>query len=179
MNCNSCVKLVGGELKLLGIKKFSVRLGEAKILDTKSISPEKIRKALQKHGFDLIENHEEQITENIRLAILELVNDSASIEKELRFTDYLEKKFSKPYKYLSKIFSKHKKQSIESFFILAKIEKAKELIQYEELNFSEIAYRLGYTNPQHLSGQFKKMTGCTMSNFRDKRAKKRISMNQL
>lgn len=178
MTCSSCIKLIENELKRLGLKNFSVKLGEAKINNKSNISPEKIRKALQSQGFDLIENHEEQITENIRLAILELVNAPEGIENELKFTSYLEKKMRQPYKYISKIFSKHKKISIEKFLILAKIEKSKELIQYGELTFSEIANNLGYTNTQHLSGQFKKMVGCTMTDFRDKRAKKRISMNK-
>jgi YesN/AraC family two-component response regulator len=179
MTCSSCVKLVEYELKRLRIKNISVKLGEAKIDNSQNISHEKIRNALQKHGFDLVDNHEEQLTEGIRLAILELVNDSEGIGKELRFTDYLETKFKQPYKHLSKIFSKHKKESIENFFIHLKIEKAKELIQYGEINFTDIAYKLGYANPQHLSGQFRKITGYTMSEFKARPSKKRISVNKL
>lgn len=178
MTCSSCVKLVEGELKRLGAKKFSVKLGEAKITSPKNISSDKIRVALQGHGFELIENYEEIITESIRLAILELVNTPGTLEKE-HYANYIEKKLDRPYKYLSKIFSKHKRENIENFFILIKIEKAKELIQYGECNFSEIAYRLGYTNPQHLSGQFRKVVGCTMSEFKENPAKGRISMNKL
>lgn len=175
MTCSSCVKLVEDELKRLHIKKFSVRLGEAKIINSKNISADKIRKALQKHGFDLVDNLQDQIAESIRLAILDLVNDSEGIEKELHFTDYLETKFKQPYKQLSKIFSKQKKESIETFFIHLKIEKAKEFIQYGELNFTEIAYKLGYNNPQHLSNQFRKIMGCTMSDFK-KRPSKFLSL---
>lgn len=101
------------------------------------------------------------------------------MDKELRFTDYLETKLKQPYKHMSKIFSKHKKESIETFFIHLKIEKTKELIQYGEMNFSEIAYKLGYTNPQHLSGQFKKIVSCTLTEFKDNPAKNRISMNKI
>ncbi len=178
MTCNSCVELVTNELKALGIKKASVKLGEVKIND-KKVNEILIRKALQKHGFDIVNNYEEEMVENIRLSILELVNGTVGIEKELKFTLYIEKRLERTYKYLSKTFSKHRKVSIEKFFILAKIEKAKELIQYGELTFSEIADNLGYTNTQHLSAQFKKMVGCTMTDFRDKRTKKRISMNKL
>lgn len=179
MTCNSCVELVENELKALGIKKASVKLGEVKIIDSKTINKNLFRSALQKHGFDLVNNQGEELAEKIRLAILELVNAQVGIESELKFTSYLEKKIRQPYKYLSKTFSKHKKISIEKYLILAKIEKAKELIQYGELTFTEIAENLGYTNTQHLSGQFKKMAGCTMTDFRDKRTKKRISMNKL
>lgn len=179
MTCNSCVELVENELRALGIKKASVKLGEVKIVENKKVNEISIRKVLQKHGFDIVNNYEEEIVENIRLSILELVNGTVGIEKELKFTLYLEKRLERTYKYLSKIFSKHRKVSIEKYLILAKIEKAKELIQYGELTFTEIADNLGYTNTQHLSGQFKKMAGCTMTDFRDKRTKKRISMNKL
>lgn len=148
-------------------------------MTVKKINENLFRSALQKHGFDLVNNQEEELVEEIRLAILELVNSPKGIGSEFKFTSYLEEQIGRPYKYLSKIFSKNKKMSIEKYLILVKMEKAKELIQYRELTFSEIAFNLGYTNTQHLSGQFKKLVGCTMSDFKTNSVKKRISMTKL
>lgn len=179
MTCTSCVKLVEGELHRLGLKNISVKLGEVKIIDNKKVSLEKIRTALVKQGFDLVQNRNDEIAENIRLTILNLINNNEGIDSKVPLSVLLEKQVALNYKYLSKIFSRNKGISIEKYFILTKIEKAKELIQYGELSFTEIAYHLGYTNPQHLSNQFKKIVGCTMTDIRDKQAKKRISMNKL
>ncbi|MBI3520382.1 MAG: helix-turn-helix domain-containing protein [Bacteroidetes bacterium] len=179
MTCNSCVKLVESELKALGFRKAFVKLGEVKIADDKIINETIFRSALQKHGFDLVNNYEEEITENIRLIILEIVNNEEGIDSRMHFSELIESKIGRNYKYLSKVFSQNKKISIEKFLILAKIEKAKELIQYRELTFSEIAFNLGYTNTQHLSAQFKKIVSYTMTDFRAKQAKNRISMNKL
>src|SRR5258708_31140223 len=88
MTCNSCVELVENELKVLGIKKASVKLGEVKIIKDKKVNEVSIRKVLQKHGFDIVNNYEKEMVENIRLSILELVNGTIGIEKELKFTIY-------------------------------------------------------------------------------------------
>lgn len=175
MTCDSCIRLVESELATLGIKIFSLKLGEVKILknENKTI----IQTALQKHGFDIIEGYEELIVENIRLAVIELVSMTQDIEN-MHFTKYLEKKVERPYKYLSKIFSKHRKTTIEHFLILNKVEKAKEFIQYGQLTFSEIAYALGYANPQHLSAQFKKNANCTMKEFKENHLR-RVSLSKI
>lgn len=166
------------ELYGLEFKNITVKLGEAKIINNKNISLSAICKALEKQGFSLIQNQEEEITEQVRLIIIETINCEDGVDSKKRFSSIIEKKIGRNYKYLSKLFSKNKKISIEQFIILAKIEKAKELIRYGELTFSEIAYNLGYTNPQHLSSQFKKIMGYTMTKFKEQRAKKRISMNK-
>jgi AraC-like DNA-binding protein len=56
--------------------------------------------------------------------------------------------------------------TIEKYFIQLKIEKVKEWLFYEELNLSEMSWKLDYSSVQHLSSQFKKTTGMTPTEYR-------------
>ena len=109
MNCNSCIKLVENELYRLGFKNISVKLGEAKITSKKNVPLDAIRIALNKQGFDLIQNQEEEITEKVRLTIVELINSEDGVDSQIHFSVLIEKKVGRNYKYLSKLFSKNKK----------------------------------------------------------------------
>ena len=104
--------------------------------------------------------------EEIKVCIIDLVHNQKTIDKNLNVSEYLKTKMNKSYHQLSKLFSKKQGQTIEHFFIQHRIEKVKELIQYNQMNFSEIAYSLGYKSPQHLSAQFKKISGLTMKAYK-------------
>jgi len=177
MSCHCCLKLVERILKELGIEVLSVKLGEAKIFwDPGKITEDDISLALEKDGFELLQNKEKQLIEQIKSAIIDLVHHT-TFNAMVRNSDYLVEKFSLSYQYMSSIFSKNEDITLEKFIIHQKIEKAKELIQYGELNLSEIAYMMGYSSVQYLSTQFKNVTGVSVSEFKKNPAKYRKSID--
>ena len=67
---------------------------------------------------------------------------------------------------MANVFSEEQGLSIEQFIISHKVERIKEYIIYDELNMTEIAFKMNYSSVAHLSGQFKKVTGLTPSYFK-------------
>ena len=166
--CNRCIKVVGEELKRLGHDVRSIVLGEAVIAGELDVAAsQKIRAALEQNGFELIEDQRVKTIERIKHAVLKLVRRDAEKEplKE-KVSEYIAREVGKDYHSLSMLFSSIENITIEQFVILQRIERAKELLKYGELTLSEISYRLGYSSVQHLSNQFKKVTGMTPSRFK-------------
>jgi AraC family transcriptional regulator len=167
MVCNRCIKVVRDELEKIGVSISHIELGKISINDNqKVISTDQIKQALEKNGFELLENKTAKIVEKIKTLIIDLI-----YKEELEFLDinisaYLEKKIGRDYSYLSTLFSSLEHMTIEKFVILQKTERVKELLIYGELTLSEISYRLGYSSVQHLSNQFKKTTGLTPTHFK-------------
>ncbi|HQW03840.1 MAG TPA: AraC family transcriptional regulator, partial [Saprospiraceae bacterium] len=73
------------------------------------------------------------------------------------------------------LFSEVTGVTIEYFIIAHKIEGVKELLIYDELNLTEISYKLNYSSVAHLSTQFKKVTGLTPSFYKQLKKKRRES----
>ncbi len=169
MVCNRCIKVVKEEFEKLGLDVRSIILGEVivnGVLD--GVTVNKIRKVLEENGFELIEDKRAGIIEKIKLVILDLVrNDDETIQSGIKDSDYIVDKLGMDYHYLSTLFSSVENITIEQYIILQRIERAKELLKYGELTLSEIAYKLGYSSVQHLSNQFKKVTGLTASQFKN------------
>ena len=166
MVCNRCIKVIREELEKLGYPVLEISLGEAEIQGNPAAADlEIIKKVLDENGFELIEDKAGKLIENIKTVIVEYVHYS---EKDLNMnlSELIENKLSKDYSYLSTLFSSTENITIEHYFILQKIEKAKELLKYGDLTLSEIAYKLGYNSVNHLSSQFKKVTGMTASDFK-------------
>ena len=124
-----------------------------------------LRHDLEQVGFELIDDHRSVLVEQIRTAVLDYVGDRALMEK-WKLSAYLSDRLAKSYTLLSSAFSAARGMTIERFFILQKVERAKELLIYDELTMSEIAFRLNYSSPAHLSGQFKQVTGLSPSEFK-------------
>jgi len=161
-----CKMLVKEELQALGLHFIQVELGEVEIME--EITPgqrEELKKALRKSGLELIEDRKAILIEKIQNTVIEMVHYTDEVPK-VNFSDYLSEKLQHDYTYLANIFSETKGVTIEHFIILHKIERVKELIIYDELNLSEIAWRLHYSSVAHLSSQFKKVTGMTPSAFK-------------
>lgn len=166
MSCQCCVKLVSRIFKDAGINIHSIDLGEAEIsYDPGLVSMEEISLLLASDGFELIQDKEDQLVEQIKIAVINLVRYS-TFNAMVRNSDYLVEKFSLSYQYISTIFSKHEHLTLEKFIIQQKIEKVKELIRQGELNLSEIAFMMGYSSVQYLSTQFRAVTGLTVSEFK-------------
>ncbi len=168
MVCNRCIKVVREELERLGLDVRSVGLGEAVVTGNIGGSMlQKVKGALERNGFELIEDRRVKIIEQIKLAVLRLVRSQA-LEDEFsgKYSDYIARELGQDYQGLSTLFSSMESVTIEQYVILQKIERVKELLKYGELTLSEISYKLGYSSVQYLSNQFKKTTGLTPSHFK-------------
>ena len=158
--------LVKEVLKGLRLHYSSVNLGEVDVLENiTSKQREQIRTELFKWGLELMDNKKEIIIEKIKNVVIEMVHYADELP-ETNFSDYLKQKLNYDYTYMSNLFSETEVITIEHFIIIHKIERVKELIFYNELNLTEIAWKLHYSSVAHLSTQFKKITGQTPSHFK-------------
>ncbi len=179
MVCIRCQMIVKSELESLGLHHNYVKIGEANIIENMtSKQVEQLDEGLKKWGLELMNNKKSILVEKIKGAIIELVHYT---EEQIRvnLSDYLSEKFNYDYTYLSNLFTEVKGTTIEKFYIAHKIEKVKELIMYDEMNLSEIAYKMHYSSVAHLSNQFKKHTGLTPSHFKELKNKRRDSISDL
>ena len=179
MVCIRCQMVVKAELEKLGLHYIDVKIGEADIIE--SLMPEQLdmlNVALRKSGLLLMDNKKSILVEKIKSAIIELVHYS---EEQIRvnLSDYLEEKLSYDYTYLANLFSEVKGITIEKFYLTHKIEKVKELIVYDELNLTEIAFKMHYCSVAHLSNQFKKFTGLTPTHFKQLKNKRRGTLEDV
>ncbi|WP_439505453.1 helix-turn-helix domain-containing protein [Sediminibacterium sp.] len=174
-----CKLIVKEILQTSDIPYQRIDLGE--VLMTYPIDQEKIedfRIRLFKYGLELIDDKKSIIISQIKGVIIEMIHYSED-EPELNFSTFLSDKLSYNYTYLSNLFSEIQGSTIEQFIILHKIERVKELIIYNELNLTEIAWKLHYSSVAHLSNQFKKITGLTPSFFKAMANKKREVLEKL
>ncbi|PKP23612.1 MAG: AraC family transcriptional regulator [Bacteroidetes bacterium HGW-Bacteroidetes-22] len=179
MVSNRCKMAVKIELQKLGLHFIVVELGEVDVME--EITPEQranLRASLAISGLVLMDDKKAIIIEKIKTAIIELVHYSDEINK-VSFSSILSQKLNLDYTYLSNLFSQVQGTTIEQFIILHKIERIKELIMYDELNISEIAWKMNYSSVAHLSNQFKKMTGLTPSHFRLLKDKRRSPIEDI
>jgi AraC-like DNA-binding protein len=149
-----------------GIEVRAISLGRATIsFDENLESEESIAALLEAEGMELLMDKDKQLVEQIKNAIIDLVHHT-TFNAMVRNSDYLVEKFGLSYQYISSVFSKNEGVTLEKFIIRHKIEKAKELILYDELSLSEIAYMMGYSSVQYLSTQFRNVTGVSVSEFK-------------
>jgi len=158
---------------------MQVELGEV-TLQENDISPvkEQLKEELQSFGFDLLDNKKTKTIEKIKNRIIDLVQNKNS-ELQILLSDYLTQELHQDYSALSNLFSQVEGITIEKYYILQKIEKVKELLVYDELTLSEIAFQLNYSSVAYLSNQFKKVTGLTPSHFKKMRTIKRRPLEEL
>jgi AraC-like DNA-binding protein len=165
MVCDRCIRVVKQELEKLKLDVRSVSLGEVILSGSPRDLPlEKIRHTLEENGFELIEDRKARIIEQLKLAIIKLVRNEG--ERVQKYSDSLSKELGLDYHSLSTLFSSVENVTIEQYIILQRIERTKELLKYGELTLSEISYKLGYSSVQHLSNQFKQITGLTPTQFK-------------
>lgn len=179
MVCHRCIMVVQNELDKLGIHATNVKLGEAQL--EKELSDEeknKLEKSLTQLGFELIDDKKSRIIEKIKTVIINLVHHQDN-DNKTNLSDLLSKELHHDYHYLSNLFSEVEGTTIEKYFIAQKIEKVKELLVYDELSLSEIAFQLNYSSVAHLSNQFKKVTGLTPSHFKQIREDKRKPLDKV
>jgi len=174
-----CKMLVRSELEKLGLHIRTVELGEADIEeDISQTMWEELHQRLKKSGIELMDDKKSILIEKIKKVVIELVHYSEE-PLTINFSEYLSQKLSHNYTYLANLFSESQGITIEHFLIVHRIERVKELLIYDELNISEIAYKMHYSSTAHLSNQFKKITGLTPSFFKGLRDKKRTALEDI
>jgi len=157
-----------------------VALGEVELVDEPDEKfLDEFRKNITPLGFELIEDRNSRVISKVKAAVLDLVRRSSAKDKKLKLSIYLSELLEKDYHSLSSLFSAVEGVTIEQFYILQKIEYVKELLAYDELSLSEIADKLQYSSVQHLSNQFKKVTGLTPSHFKSIGNKRRVSLDRV
>ncbi|NSL88195.1 helix-turn-helix transcriptional regulator [Chitinophaga sp. Mgbs1] len=180
MVCPRCIKVVTAVLEGASLKVQDIQLGKASVegqLTEQQLQA--IRIALQSEGFLLIDDKKQQLVAAIKNIVVETVHYSELDEMKENFSTLLAGKLQKDYHYLSSLFSEMEGITIEQYIIQQKIERVKELLDYNELSLSEISYKLGYSSVAHLSGQFKKVTGLTPSQYKQLKTPGRIPLDKL
>lgn len=171
--------VVKNELEKLGLHYSIVELGEALIDEEATVEQlSELNESLLKNGLEILNDNRQILVEKIKTTIIELVHYTDD-QIKVNLSNYLSEKLGYNYTYLANLFSELKGTTIEHYYLTHKIEKVKELLVYDELNLTEIAFKLHYSSVAHLSNQFKKMTGLTPTNFRNLRIKKRNTLGNV
>ncbi len=179
MVCNRCKMVVRTTLESLGFTPLLIELGEVTLSHEISVAEKnQINQALQEFGFSIIDDKKSTLIERIKSLIIELVHQQNS-ELKSNLSDYLSGQLHYDYNYLTNLFSEVEGTTIEKYYIAQRIEKVKELLVYDELTLSEIAYQLHYSSVAHLSNQFKKVTGLTPRHFKQIRTEKRKPLDEV
>ncbi len=174
-----CKMLVKEELKKLDIDCTSVDLGMVEVQD--DITQEQLEtfeKNLKKSGLELLDDKKNILVEKIKSVIVEMIHYEDEVPK-VNDSDYISEKLGYDYTYLSNTFSEVKGTTIQQYIIMHKIERAKELLLYDELTLTEIAHKLHYSSVAHLSNQFKKITGLTPTYFKELKEKREKNLEDL
>jgi len=168
MVCDRCIKVVKDELLINDIEFERVELG--KIYFNKNLSKDemiKLKNILEKEGFEIVEALDLKIVNQIKTLIIENIYYGRHKLFNQNYSTFLASNLEIEYGQLSKIFSELEGRTIENYIIQQKIERVKELISYNELTISQISYELNYSSPQHLSRQFKQITGITPTQYKN------------
>ena len=166
MVCPRCITSVEELLKKNKLEAKHIRLGEVE-LETHADKAQLMQFAadLEQTGFELLDDQKIQLIEQVKNLLIQKAQ-SGNVEEHFSVTKYIGERIFKDYSSVSRLFSEVEGITIEQFFILQKIEKTKELLFYNEQSLNQIAFNLGYSSTQHLSAQFKKLTGMTPSQFK-------------
>ena len=179
MTTVSSQKQVKSIVEKLGLQLVSIDIGEIEVGEILSAQQyEKLKESLHQNDFEMISGKENILTEKIKNVVIEMIHYSDEMPV-IKYSSYISSKLKTNYTYLSKIFSKVKNVTIEHFIILHKIERVKQLLLYNDLTLSEIAWKLHYSSTAHLSAQFKKITGVTPSLFKKLEYKDLIPLESL
>lgn len=179
MVSNRCKMVVKEELKKLGLHYILVDMGEVDIMEDITMDQRvKLNTSLMKSGLELMEDKKAMLIEKIKNVVIEMVHHSDVLPRS-NFSDFLSGKLKHDYTYLSNLFSEVQGSTIERYIISNKIERVKELIIYDELNLTEIAWKMHYSSVAHLSNQFKKVTGLSPSHFKQLKIKRRNPIEQI
>lgn len=174
-----CKMLVKEELVKLGLHYVIVDLGIVEVLEEISAEQrDSLKTNLLKSGLELLDDKKAILIDRIKNVIIEMIHYGDELPK-VNYSIYIQDKLKLDYTYLSNIFSEVKGITIQQYIIIHKIEKVKELLLYDELNLTEISYKLDYSSVAHLSSQFKKITGLTPTYFKSLKQKRISTLENL
>lgn len=180
MVCDRCILVVRGQLDALGIDYKNVQLGEAELSGPASGEQlDSLKVQLSALGFELLDDRKSAIVTQIKAAIIKLIHNNETVELNKKLSVLLSESLGIDYHYLSTLFSSIEGVTIEKYVILQRIERAKELLIYDEMSLNEISDALGYSSVQHLSQQFKKVTGLTPTHFKRLKENKRKPLDKV
>lgn len=167
MVCPRCILVVNDILTELGAHVLTIRLGYVSIQMPQTVNKDMIESQLNKFGFELLEDKQEILIEQLKQAIQNYIKKLENSSKEAMLSDFLAHEIGKNYNFLSKLFSKSQGITIEAYYIDKRVDRVKELIKHDELNLSEIAVKLGYSSVHYISSQFKRVTGLSVSEYKE------------
>lgn len=179
MVCPRCIMVVRDALERLGLEVLNVELGYAEVNLTGISEMQKIEEALNKFGFELLHDKEEVLVERIKVMVIEYLHYLENNKEPDPLSTFVSSRLGKNYTYLSKLFSRIEGRTIQQLLVLQKTERVKELLEYAELSLSEIATKLGYSSVHYLSSQFKRVTGISVSTYKEDKHLKRRSLDGL
>ncbi|WP_316839613.1 AraC family transcriptional regulator [Pedobacter gandavensis] len=180
MVCDRCVMIVRQQLEQLHFEVNDISLGKVEVVpDPNENQLQDISATLQMLGFELMDKEKDQLVEQVKNKVIELVHYSNLNEINQSLITIIADRLDKDYAYLSRLFSDVEGITIEKYIIQQKIEKVKELLEYGELNLNEIAYKMGYSSSAHLSAQFKSITGLSPSKYKNSSLNKRKPLDKI
>ncbi|CAN5242008.1 hypothetical protein BH23BAC1_BH23BAC1_12920 [soil metagenome] len=180
MVCNRCIKVVREELEGLGLEVQKIKLGEVVVNGSSdAINFIALKENLDVNGFELIDDKKARLIEKVKNLVVEIVHQGEEHAINVNFSNLIAERVGLDYNYVSSLFSSLESITIERYIILQRIERVKELLVYNELTLSEIAWKTGYSSVQYLSNQFKKVTGLTPSHFKEIKEDKRRALDQV
>jgi AraC family transcriptional regulator len=181
MVCQRCILVVDQELRKLGLHPEKISLGEVVIQedDLTQQQVSNLDKALISVGFERMDDRKSRLIESIKNKIINMIHHQDRIDRKFNWSVILSDEFHYDYNYLSSLFSSVEGITLEHYIINQKIERAKELLIYDELTLSQIAVQLDYSSVAHLSAQFKKITGLTPSELKKSRTRDRKSLDSI
>lgn len=180
MVCNRCIKVVKDEFAKLNLNIGEIELG--KVVVSNSLSAAEIgevSRVLDENGFELISDKKSELIDKIKTIVIRKIHYGDEVHESMNSSDIIAKEIGYDYSYLSNLFSSVEGITIEKYIILQKVERIKELLVYNQLSIKEIAYQLKYSSVQHLTNQFKKVTGLTPSHFKNLKDKKRKPLDEV
>jgi len=180
MVCDRCIMAVRNQLSDLGLQVGAIQLGEVEVISKTVLDLNLIQQKLTAQGFELIDDQKSQTINKLKTTVIkEIRSDQPHRKASENFSSFLEKELDIDYNQLSKTFSSLEGRTIEKYIIAQKIEYVKELLMYNELSLSQIAWKLNYSSVQYLSNQFKKETGLTPSNFKALKYENRKTLDKV
>lgn len=179
MVCPRCNMAVKQTLEELGVTVLQVELGKAVVESPGKVSKKEINEALKPYGFELLKGKNQKLVEQIKTLLIEYVREIENTDQIPKVSDYLAGHLSQDYSSLSLAFSKSEDVTVEQYVIHLKIERVRELLSYEELTLSEIAYKLNYSSVAHLSNQFKQIIGMSVTDYKKARYSFRRPLDEI
>jgi AraC family transcriptional regulator len=178
--CDRCILVVRQQLEQAGFQVTDIDLGTASINPEPTVKQlQNLKSSLNTLGFDLLDDEKTRFVERIKNIVIEVVHHSDMLEQHIHIPELLSDRLFKEYSYISRVFSEQEGLTLEKFIIQQKIERAKALLQEDELNLNEIAWKLGYSSSSHLSSQFKAVTGHSPRAFKLSDDKQRKALDKI